>query len=116
MADKFKDDPKDLHPLGAKLLWVEKDTNIVWMIQGLGVLCAILFLADFIAGRHPYFVTEGLFGFYAIFGFLAFSSIVIATKYLKRLIGRPEDYYAPNSIDPEAYPPEGLDVKDHMNA
>ncbi len=115
MADKLRDDPQDLHPLGAKLRWVEKDANIVRMITGLAILCAILFLLDFVAGRKPYFGLEGWFGFYAIYGFIAFSFIVIMTGYLKRLIGRREDYYAPGAVDAEDYPSVGLDVKDHTD-
>lgn len=113
MSNKSPDDPKRLHPVGAKLLWVEDDANIVKMIIGLSILCVLLFLADIVAGRYPYFAVEGLFGFYAIYGFIAFSFIVIATKYLKRIIGRREDYYAPDAVDAEPYPDVGLDVKDH---
>lgn len=112
MADKSNESPEDLHPLGAKLLWVEKDANIVWMIELLAILCAVLFFADFVAGRYPYFDVEGWFGFYAVLGFVAFSFIVITTKYLKRIIGRPEDYYAPDAVDHEPYPVEGLGLKD----
>lgn len=115
MVDKVPDDPTKLHPIGAKLLWVEKDANIVRMITVLAVLCAVLFVADFFAGRHPYFVLEGFYGFYAIYGFIAFSFIVVATKYLKRIIGRSEDYYAPNVVDSEPYPLDGLDIKDRKD-
>jgi len=116
MASNHQNDPKDLHPVGARLRWVEKDANIVWMIRGLAVLCALLFLADAVVKRKPYFDFESVFGFYAVYGFIAFSVIVISTKYLKRVIGRREDYYAPDAVDAETYPDAGLDVKDHRDA
>lgn len=42
---------------------------------------------------HPHFAAENLGAFFAIFGFLAFSFIVLAGQHLRRLVARKEDYY-----------------------
>ncbi|MEE9315147.1 MAG: hypothetical protein V3V02_10910 [Rhizobiaceae bacterium] len=116
MAARKKSQPDIIHPIGEKLLWVEKPENIKRMIIGLGILCLLLFLGDFIIHRHGHFEIEAFPGFYGVFGFLAFSFIIFATKVLRMVIGRDEDYYAPNAIDAEKYPPEGLEIKEHNDA
>ncbi len=105
--------PDRVHPLGKKLLWVERPENIRRMIIGLAGLCILLFLGDFIIHRHSHFKAEAIPGFYGVFGFFAFAFIIFATKVLRAMIGRDENYYAPKSIDTESYPAEGLDIKDH---
>ena len=40
-------------------------------------------------------------GFYAIFGFGACVLLVLAAKALRRLLMRPEDYYAPYGVESE---------------
>ncbi len=113
MAGKKNDKPEELHPIGAKLLWIEKPQNITRMIIGLGIFCALLFLADFTGMRYGHFSAEGIPGFYGVMGFLAFSFIIISTKYLRMIIGRREDYYGKSVVDPEDYPDAGLEKREH---
>ena len=54
---------------------------------------------------------DSFFGFYGLAGFLAFCFIIAATKYLQNLLGRPEGYYKPFSIDSEKLPPEQWEDK-----
>lgn len=112
MAAKTKKDDI-IHPLGQKIVPIEKPSNLNRLIAALAVFCALLFVGDFVIHRHTYFETEAFHGFYALFGFSAFAFIVIATKYLKRLIGRSEDYYAPSVIDAEDYPDVDTDRKEY---
>jgi MFS family permease len=42
---------------------------------------------------HPHFEIEGFPVFFAIYGFLAFSFIVLAGQHLRKLVMRKEDYY-----------------------
>ena len=104
-----------IHSLGAKIEPIEKSDNLNRLIAALAVLCLLLFVGDFVVHRHGYFETEAYHGFYALFGFSAFAFIVIATKYLKRVIGRSEDYYAPGVVDAEEYPEAGTDRKEFGN-
>ncbi|MEL6287907.1 MAG: hypothetical protein AAFQ35_03925 [Pseudomonadota bacterium] len=106
--DRSRDAP--IHPLGEKLSWVERDRNILRLIRGLGIVCVLLALADFLIKRKPYFDVEGWYGFYAVLGFVAFSFIVLSTKALKRVIYRPEDYYTSRAVDAETHPTDDLDI------
>jgi hypothetical protein len=65
----------------------------------LGVL-AIAAVASAVAGflpqfqkKHPHFDVEGMGAFFGVYGFLAFSFIVLAGQHLRKLVGRKEDYY-----------------------
>ncbi len=63
----------------------------VWIV--LIVLCAGFALAGFVIDTHGYFAVEGFGAFYAIFGFIVFSFIVLAGQHLRKILMRPEDYY-----------------------
>lgn len=113
MAARKKNQNENIHPVGKKLLWVEKSENISLMIKGLAIFCGLLFLANLFIHLHGHFEIEAIPGFYGIYGFIAFAFIVIATKFLRMMIGRDEDYYAPDVVDSEKYPEEGLDKKEY---
>lgn len=112
MAAKKTRKNKKIHPIGKKLLWVEKSENITLMIKGLAIFCALLFVANVFIHLHGHFAIEAIPGFYGVYGFIAFAFIVIATKYLRMAIGRDENYYAPHVVDTEKYPDEGLEKKE----
>lgn len=74
------------------------DTKI-FRIGFLGVLI-IAAVAAAVAGflpqfkkEHPHFDVEGIGAFFAVYGFLAFSFIVLAGQHLRKLVGRKETYY-----------------------
>lgn len=71
--------------------WVERNGHLIFRTL-IGV-CAALLLAQLFYAPHAYFEVDGLPGFYAVFGFIAFVFIVYAGKGLRRLIMRDEDYY-----------------------
>lgn len=65
----------------------------------LGVL-VIAAVASAVAGflpqfrkDHPHFAVEGFGAFFAAFGFIAFSFIVLAGQHLRKLVARKETYY-----------------------
>lgn len=71
------------------------------ILTGLYVLCAVLFLLDFVIDRHPEVPGEELFGFHALAGFIAFTLIVLGAKALRSFIKRDEDYYGDKSVNSE---------------
>ena len=77
------------------------------VVKPLAIVCGLLFVLDFFIDRHPHVPGEGFPAFYAITGFVAFVLIVLGAKQLRRLIARPESFYAPDSIDAENYPDAG---------
>ncbi len=56
-------------------------------------LCAVLAGLDLVIHRHAEHPWEGLFGFHAIYGFVACVVLVLAAKQMRRALMRREDYY-----------------------
>jgi hypothetical protein len=80
MADEkryFFDDPK----------------NVRLVLYALYVCCALLLLVDFFIHRHVIHDWERLIGFYAIYGFVVCTFIVLGAKVLRTVLMRGEDYY-----------------------
>lgn len=73
--------------------WLDDPANVKKVVWAVFAVSALLFVLDGFYHKHPHFAVEEFFGFYAIFGFAAFFGIVIAGKYLRKLIMRREDYY-----------------------
>lgn len=73
--------------------WLDQRKNINKLVYLLYFACGILFLLEFVYHKHGHFQFEQWIGFYAWFGFLAYISIVMAAKLLRKLIKRSEDYY-----------------------
>ncbi len=96
-------------PKDGKRYWLDDPGNVrrlLWLVTAFG---AALFAADAFYDKHPHFEAEAWFGFYAVFGFVAFFLIVMAGKYLRPLLMRPEDYYdAP--ADGDDAPADGDDA------
>lgn len=73
--------------------------NVKLVLVTLYVSCGILLLLDFIVHRHTSHDWERLLGFYAIYGFVGCTAIVLGSKVLRTLVQRPEDYYDDDSDD-----------------
>ncbi len=63
------------------------------IFTGLLVACAVVALSDLVYHKHGHFHFEEAFGFHALFGFVAYLTIVNSAKLLRRFVKRPEDYY-----------------------
>ena len=57
------------------------------------VICALLLLADVVVHRHVVHAWEGVWGFYAGYGFVACVLLVLIAKEMRKLLMRREDYY-----------------------
>lgn len=100
-------------PLAKHFLWADSPKSVDKLILGLSVLCAFLFLMDFLWHRHTKVPGEGVYGFYALAGFISFTLIVLGAKALRVFIARDESFYAPHGVDAEEYPSEGTDPLSH---
>jgi len=76
-------------------------TFIRLLIYLLVFICLIVFLFDFFYSRYHHFEIEKVKGFFAIYGFLAFSLIIFCSKALRFFLKRPENYYGSKAIDGE---------------
>ncbi|MEC8372511.1 MAG: hypothetical protein VXZ99_17070, partial [Pseudomonadota bacterium] len=72
---------------------LESPANVRKVIYALFVICAGLFVADWVYHKHPYFVAENVPGFYAIFGFVVCIVLIFVAKWARTILMRPEDYY-----------------------
>lgn len=63
------------------------------IVYAVYIICAGLLLIDLFHHKHGHFVFEEWFGFYAIFGFLAYVFIVLSATQLRKILKRDEDYY-----------------------
>lgn len=76
-----------------KKYWLDDPKNVDKLVYGVYAVCALLFAAEFIYHKHSHYELEDVPGFYGIYGFVAFFGVVMAGKYLRKLIKRDEDYY-----------------------
>ncbi len=107
------EDTSKFPALGRALLFLDEPRNVERIVHGLYALCAGLFALDFFYDKHTTFGIEGLPGFYGIYGFVMCSALVIAAKGLRRLIMRPEDYYAPRDSQGEPWAEEQLERRQY---
>lgn len=97
-----------LPPLGHLLGVVEKHFVKALVIGAVGVL-----VAGFIIPMHGKFVVEEFGAFFAIYGFVSLTVVLIGARILRAIVSRPEDYYDDESVNGEAYPADQLEVRDH---
>lgn len=67
--------------------------NVRRFLRVFYVVCAGLFLADFVVERHVEHPWEGFPAFYAIYGFVACVALVLIATQLRKILMRSEDYY-----------------------
>ena len=94
--------------LGRKLMFLDNMKNVDRVVYGLYGLCFLLFIGDFLYKKKTYFAVEDFPGFYAIYGFVMCARLVICARGMRLFLMRDEDYYAPDDVDSEEYPEEGL--------
>ncbi|MFQ5765441.1 MAG: hypothetical protein ACE5GT_10965 [Rhodospirillales bacterium] len=67
--------------------------NVKRAIYFLFAICGITLVLDFVVRRHVDHPWEGLFGFYAVYGFVACVILVLVAKEMRKVVMRKEDYY-----------------------
>ncbi len=98
--------------LGRAFLWVDRPGNPLKIVWGLAAACIVLVVLDVFLVEHKSGGMESVPGFYAVAGFVMFSTIIIAARLLRTVIGRGEDYYSGRAVDDEDYPDDQLGVMD----
>lgn len=73
--------------------WLDDPRNVTRIVYGLAVLCALALVADFFYTKKPSFDIENIAGFYAIYGFVVSTALVLTAKQMRRVLKRDEDYY-----------------------
>lgn len=67
--------------------------NVKRAIYVLVVICAVNLGLDLVIHRHADHPWEHLFGFYAVYGFVACVILVLFAKQMRKVLMRKEDYY-----------------------
>ena len=88
-------------------LFFQKNNKLSAVLIAFIVLCGGLFIIDFFIKRYSYFEVEGLYNFYSINGFVMFTIIIFGSRFLRFLLGRPENFYDKKAVDSEDYPSKG---------
>lgn len=90
----------DMHPVAKTLFgWTTSAKIKSRVFLGLGLLSFLLIIAELFIfdvlgiDRHPHNDAEALFGFYGIYGFVAFAFVVLMGWPLGRMLRRSENYY-----------------------
>jgi hypothetical protein len=73
--------------------WADKPANQKLIRRILFGACVLLVVADFVVHRHISTGVERVPAFYALYGFIALVGVVMASKGLRRIVKRDEDYY-----------------------
>ena len=80
-------------PDNEKTWWLDDPRNVNKILWTLAAVCVVLVAFELVADRYGPFPVEHVFGFYAIFGFVASLVVVLLTRLLRPLVARREDYY-----------------------
>lgn len=97
-----EDEKDQMHPAAKALFgWVGYKRTPDLVFYGLIIASILLIAVDFVHDRHGYSETEEIPGFYAIYGFVAFSFVVLAGIPLGKLLRRDENYYGDADTDEE---------------
>jgi hypothetical protein len=73
--------------------WLVRPRTIRRLWQTFIAILALTVLAELVVAPHPHFAVERLFGFYALYGFLACAALILFAKALGVFVKRPDTYY-----------------------
>ena len=82
-----------------KRYWLDDMKNVNKVYWSVIIVCGLLFIADALYHKHPYFSLETWFGFYGLYGFIACVGLVLAAKEMRRMLLRGEKYYETDNRD-----------------
>ena len=93
----------DIHPAARPFLFLgslKTRRNFIWLPLIGMIICVILGI--FHPQKHPLPIEKYIPGSWAIWGFVAYSIIVLSANTLFKLLGRDEDYYGEGGLpDPD---------------
>jgi len=67
--------------------------NVRKLLKFFFAALVLVLVAELFVDMHGEFSVEHFFGFYAVFGFIAYVSLIMIAKFLRKLLMRKEDYY-----------------------
>ena len=79
--------------MNQKLPFFDRPGMVKKVLRLLTGACVLLFLMDFVYHRHSVHPLESIWGFYAIYGFVACVVLVLIAKEMRKFLMRDEEYY-----------------------
>ncbi|MFP6731631.1 MAG: hypothetical protein VCD50_15955 [Alphaproteobacteria bacterium] len=67
--------------------------NVKRLLRAIYVICAVLVGLDLLFLRHGMHEWESMIGFYAIYGFVGCSALVLVAREMRKFLMRDEEYY-----------------------
>ena len=71
----------------------DKPKNVRRLRMGFFTALVLVLVAEAFVDMHGEFTVEHFYGFYAVYGFIAYVSLIFIAKFLRRILMRQEDYY-----------------------
>jgi len=71
----------------------DKPENVRRLRKGFFIALVLVLLAEAFVDMRGEFHVEHFFGFYAVYGFISYVSLIFIAKFLRRILMRREDYY-----------------------
>jgi len=73
--------------------WLTRPRTVRRLWQAFIAILALTVLAGLAIEAHPHFAVERLFGFNALYGFLACAVLILLAKGIGLVVKRPDTYY-----------------------
>ena len=67
--------------------------NIRRLLRGFFLALVLVLVAESFVDMHGEFFVEHFYGFYAVYGFISYVSLIVLAKFLRKILMRKEDYY-----------------------
>ena len=107
-AHKSEHSAEGIHPAAKPFLFLGKESvkhNFMWVVLAGMVLCMVI--GVFFPQKHPLPIEKYIPGSWAIFGFLAYSFIVLCAPFIFKALARDENYYGEGGLPDPDYSTEG---------
>jgi len=92
---------------------LDDPVTVKWILRVFYLICALLFVLDFVIHRHVSHDMEGIPGFYALYGFVGCVVLVMVARWMRVFLMRDEDYY--ESEDTHKNDPGEVTEVDHVD-
>lgn len=113
MTDRRTKEPESLPPMARLLDRIAAPARSMRLVTLLIAAALLVAGLGFVTDMHGTFGFDGFPVFYALYGFVMFTALILLAKGLRVLVKRPEDYYAPYAVDTEDYPEDQLERIEH---
>lgn len=71
----------------------DKPENVRRLQIGFFAALVLVLIAESFVDMHGEFHVEHFYGFYAVYGFIAYVTLIFVARFLRKILMRKEDYY-----------------------